>query len=100
MKTLLMLGTLGEEQIYLEKELPYFGEVFVQEKYTNLEQLFEKQLERRIEGEILLGVEQYEYIILEKKNYELFLFGRTTNMFPYNSFEQYPAIGMAFKVEF
>ncbi len=100
MKTLLMLGTLGQEHISFERELPSFAEAFVLKKQTSLEQLVGMKVEREIEEDLMFGVDQYEFRLMKKGNYELFLFGRSRENSPYCSFEHYPAIGIAFRIEF
>lgn len=107
METLLMLGILKQEQdeISLQKEMPSFGEAFVldPEKQRSLEYALGMQWQKKeTQIERSFGVEQYESTLLKKGNYELFLFGRTIEpyYFPYTSFQQYPVVGVALKVEF
>ncbi len=99
MKTLLMLGILGQEHISFERELPSFAETFVLKKQTSLERLL-AQKERKIQQDAYALTQQYEYTLLKEKNYEIFLFGRATETFQYGHFEQYSALGIAFRIEF
>ncbi len=106
MKTLLILGTLIHEGpiISLNMKLPSFAERFIlePEKQRNLEHVLGMQWkEKQTQIEKDFVIEKYEYTLIKKENYEFFLFGRTSEPhFQYNRFDQYPAIGIALRVEF